>query len=72
VSIVVEVGGIEHISGQGEFLRVFSEHFDCGHERVVRIFRVDGNYVAIAFLLNFLKTQERYMFAGIFSLEDSR
>src|ERR1700687_4225273 len=32
----------------------------------MRIFRVDRNYVAIALLLNFLKTQERYMFAGIF------
>src|SRR3981189_1624001 len=67
VSIVVEVGGIEHISRQGGFLRVFSEHFDCRPARVMRIFRVYGNYVAITLFLNFLKTQERHMLAGILS-----
>ena len=72
VSIVVHIGGIEHISRQREFLRVFSEHFDIRYERIVRIFRVDGDYVAIAFLLNFLKTQEWYVFAGNFPSSASR
>ena len=68
MSIVVEIGRVEHVPRERKLFWVFSEHFDGGHEGIVRIFGVDRNHVAIAFLLNFFKTQERNVFASIFAV----
>src|SRR5947209_153593 len=67
VTVIIEIGRVEHIAWQRILGGVALISGDICHKGVVYIMCVDGNHIVKALLLYPLKTEKRDMLAGISS-----